>query len=324
MRNPTAFVSYSWDNEAHQQWVINLVNDLRKNGIDAKLDVHITQTNTVNLNQMMVSNLRENDYIIVVLTENYADRANKFQGGVGFETILSLPILQHNLNKIIFINRCQGNFQDAFPFHLEGYYAINFSNDGEFDKSFKELIHRILNEPLYEVEPLGKLPDLSKSTTIQQTERISTSITDFKIPNLKGITDKEIDEFLYQSFQDITKLMIDLLRQVASNNSNFEFSENKIDNTKSIFKIYLDGSHKTSIKIWLGGMFGRETIQLAYGRNIDVYADNSCNESITHKIDEDNNLSLKLTMNLFMNEDPDTPEKVVKNIWKNNIMNCLK
>ncbi|MFY7877224.1 MAG: toll/interleukin-1 receptor domain-containing protein, partial [Pirellula sp.] len=35
---PTAFISYSHDNEEHKRWVRQLAAHLRLNGIDAKLD----------------------------------------------------------------------------------------------------------------------------------------------------------------------------------------------------------------------------------------------------------------------------------------------
>ncbi|MBE9202649.1 hypothetical protein IQ218_03145 [Synechocystis salina LEGE 06099] len=33
------FISYSWDNESHQNWVVQLANSLRECGIDANVDV---------------------------------------------------------------------------------------------------------------------------------------------------------------------------------------------------------------------------------------------------------------------------------------------
>ena len=42
MKNPTVFISYSWDNPRHKEWVTT-ANELRRNGIDATLDEFITQ-----------------------------------------------------------------------------------------------------------------------------------------------------------------------------------------------------------------------------------------------------------------------------------------
>ncbi|NHA32769.1 hypothetical protein AXF43_25260 [Bacillus paranthracis] len=58
----SVFISYSWDSPEHQQWVMDLVDLLRENGVDASFDMLETQSQTVNLNAMMVSNVRDNDY----------------------------------------------------------------------------------------------------------------------------------------------------------------------------------------------------------------------------------------------------------------------
>jgi hypothetical protein len=149
MEHKSAFISYGWDSEEHKQLVMDFANLLRRNGVNATIDRFITQSNTTNLNAMMIKNMRNNDFIIVVLTEKFAEKADNFQGGVGFETLLSLPILQENPDKLIFVLRHKSNFRNAFPFHLQGYYAINFSDDRNFDESFEELLHRIQDVPLY-------------------------------------------------------------------------------------------------------------------------------------------------------------------------------
>jgi nucleotide-binding universal stress UspA family protein len=35
---PTAFVSYSWDDDAHEEWVLQLATRLRRHGVEVTLD----------------------------------------------------------------------------------------------------------------------------------------------------------------------------------------------------------------------------------------------------------------------------------------------
>ncbi|MHB1421331.1 MAG: toll/interleukin-1 receptor domain-containing protein, partial [Bacillota bacterium] len=123
-KNSTAFISYSWDSEEHKDWVTSLVNLLRNNGVDATFDVFETQKGTVNLNAMMLKNIKDNDYTIIVLTQNYAKKADAFQGGVGFETNMLISYIQENLQKIIPIMRCKGDKAKAAPFYLSGVHYI--------------------------------------------------------------------------------------------------------------------------------------------------------------------------------------------------------
>lgn len=321
--NKTAFISYSWDSTSHQEWVVRLANKLRKDeGVDAKVDVFETQTSTVNLNQMMISNMRDNDFVIFVLTEKYAEKADALEGGVGFETMLSLPVLRKNPNKLIFLMRHQGNFEKAFPFHLDGYYAIDFSNDNQFEEKFEELLYRIDGVPLYKMEPVG-VPRVRQSRDLGKLESSDLNFFDIEIPSLKRITDRDIEKFMKDSFQQMVRLLNSLFSKVQSANPNFEFDQDDIDNYKKVFKIYVDGENVNTIKIWFGGMLGRNSINLSYGRYINM-SDNSTNEMLTYEIDDRKKLKLKMTMSMFGNKNVSTPEEIVKEIWKNNIAHSIK
>jgi hypothetical protein len=312
----SAFISYSWDSDEHQKWVMNLCNKLRRNGINASMDVYETQKGTVNLNQMMVKNMRENDYVIIVLTEKYAEKADNFEGGVGFETILSLQTLRTNPDKFIFITRHKGDFENAFPSHLRGYYAIDFSDDASFDKKFDELLHKIYRVPLYEDEPIGEVPVLKPKV-------VSGVFSDIDIPNLRRITDKDKDEFLTRSFLEMKYLFVKLFQSIQEANSNFEFLEEEINHTKVSFKLCVDGNIKTAVTMWISNMFRSKSINLRYGISWNNALDNSYNESIVCEVDKNKNLKLKMTMNFHGDMKADTPETIVKEIWKNNLAHYI-
>ncbi|AOT70555.1 hypothetical protein [Geosporobacter ferrireducens] len=94
------------------------------------------------------------------MTENYAKKADSRQGGVGFETMLTTPVLLENKDKLVFITRHNGDRSKAIPFHLKSFYVIDFSDGTKFNEKFKELLHRIYKVPLYEKAIIGKKPNL--------------------------------------------------------------------------------------------------------------------------------------------------------------------
>ena len=49
MTAPKTFVSYSWSDPQHQQWVIDLATQLRENGVDVILDKWVECTPKVRL-----------------------------------------------------------------------------------------------------------------------------------------------------------------------------------------------------------------------------------------------------------------------------------
>lgn len=327
------FISYSWDSKSHQEWVLHLVNQLRIKGVNATADVFETQSKSINLYKMMVNHLRDSDYIIIVLTEEFAKKADSFQGGVGFESQLTLPFIKENDNKLITIARHQGNLNDVFPFHLEGQHVIDFSNNLTFDEKLEELLYRIYEKEIYHVEPLGEIPTFEskipsrelneQQDNLNKASPFHVDFSDLNLSNSKRITDRDVDLFLKESFKELINLFDALFKEVKSVNPNFDYDQDKFGDYKSIFKLYIDGSSATQVKIWYGNHIGGNTINLSYDA-ITSASDNSWNEMITHIINEKNQLALKMSMNIFGGNNASTPEGIVKEVWKNKISHYIK
>src|SRR5450755_4013835 len=82
--HPTAFVSYSWDDDFHKKWVAQLASRLRTDGVDVRLD----QWHAVPGDQLphfMEREIRDNNYVIVVCTQHYKKKSDSRSGGVGYE-----------------------------------------------------------------------------------------------------------------------------------------------------------------------------------------------------------------------------------------------
>jgi hypothetical protein len=318
----SAFVSYSWDGESHKRWVLELTNGLRRKGIAAELDLFITQSGTVNLNQMMIKKLRDSDFIIVVLTESYADKADGFKGGVGYETLLSLPLLQEHPEKLIFITKHRGDFKAVFPFHLRGYYAIDFSDDANYNEAFEELLHRIYNVPLYEMEPIGEIPDLKPRSALQIAETRSDKFFDaISIPNIKGVTDFDKLQYMEWSYQEINRYLRLLFEEIKSSNLGFHYTDEKVTEKKHIYRLFVDGQMRSGVKIWIGNSLGAKTptISLKFDANLDYNHDGSMNESISCEETTDNRLTLRMIFNLFGEKGPHDPKSIVNEIWRSHL-----
>jgi hypothetical protein len=313
-KNPTAFISYSWDSPQHQKWVVNFANRLREKGIDATIDVFETQKGTTNLYSMMADNIRIKDFVLAILTNNYKERADKMSGGVGFETRLLLPLIQSNKDKIIPIIR-EKDKTDTVPFYLQGVYYIDFSDDTKFEEKFKELLYRLLDVPIYEASPLGGIPNLR---SMNSKELNDDKFNDYSslIPSFKKITDLDKNRFMKDSFEKMKKVFTKLLKDTKIKNPNFEYEQEDLTSKKVLFKMYIDGNLKYSIKMWVGSNFSKiDNINFSYG-NMIYQGDNSMNEIVTCEIDSHNNLSLKRTMNIFSENESCAAEDIAKEIWK--------
>lgn len=319
-KNPKVFISYSWDSEEHEEWVMRFYATLRKNGIDAKLDKFETQDKTVNLNHMMVENIRDNDYTIVIMTDKYAEKANQLSGGVGTETQMLYYYTLTNTNKIIPVKR--DNNEKCIPFYLKGLSYIDFSNDEKLSESFEKLIRKILGAKKYENIDLGEIPNLQSQKIESFDINIGKgnnehSIYDDLIPNLNSLiepSDLDKDKFIRESYTEIKTKLLDVLKLTKERNSEFEYELEEITTQKYKINMYLSRRYKNSIKIWINNsVYGREkSICLSYGKYISD-SDTSMNEIITCVVDETNQLFLKMMME--HNNKNMTSDQVFRSIW---------
>jgi hypothetical protein len=312
-KHPSIFVSYSWDSKEHQEWVKRLVDDLKAKGIEATFDQEETKSRTINLYRMMISAFKDYDYVILVLTENYAKKSDNLEGGVGFETQLSYQFLDENENKLIFI--AKGD-KKVFPFHLKGYYAIDFTNSKDYQKKLEELVNRIKNND-----------NKSNFSFDQNTKNEKSSIDNFEIPDIREITDIEKEKFMKESFVKIRSDLKLLFEKIKEKNNNFEYIYEEVSSNKSIFKLYKNGNFINGIKIWLCNLFGGTTYNICFSYGNNLGNDNSLNEQLTFVITENNELKLKYNFSSNFTSNNDNlvnPDEIVNNIWESHIKNIIK
>jgi hypothetical protein len=104
--NPRVFVSYSYDDHAHVEWVRQLATELRNGGVDAMLD-QWDLTAGQDLAQFMEQGIAAADRVILVCTEAYVRKANAGAGGVGYEKMIVAKEIVANVatNKFVPIVR---------------------------------------------------------------------------------------------------------------------------------------------------------------------------------------------------------------------------
>lgn len=322
MKNPKVFVSYSWDSQEHKDWILALVTELRKNGIDAQYDEFILQKGTVNMNQMMIEQIRDSDYTIIVLTDKYAEKAESFTGGVGYETSLLINEIKENIQKIIPVIRFKGDKSKVIPFYLKGISYNDFSDDNKFYSDFEDLKCKILKKDRIVIEPLGPIPNLyPKDITIDNfNNNISTN--NVLIPDFRQITDSDKIIFMINSYNNIIQQLSDLGEQTKHKNPNFDYKIDIVTNKELIIKYYINGMEKKTVKIWLSNILSKHgDIMLSYDQN--YFSNTSWNESIGCEIDKNKNLKLKMTMQSYGNTDLKDENEVGIEIWMN-IIEYLK
>ena len=156
---PKAFISYSWDDEGHKAWVLNLANRLRSNGVDVILDrYYLTAGKSVT--HFVENSLRDAQKVIIIFTPNYKLKADKRDGGVGYEySIMNISLYQNQSgnDKIVPVLRT-GSMSDSIPDFMQQYIHIDLRNDATFETSYIDLLREIYNEPSIKMPEIGKRP----------------------------------------------------------------------------------------------------------------------------------------------------------------------
>ena len=110
------------------------------------------------LPHFMETQLAACDFVLMICTEKYVEKANAGEGGVGYEKMImtSSLISRIDSNKVIPIVRQKGT--NKRPTFMQSKLYIDFSNDDEVEYSFDDLLRTLLNAPLYEKPPIGTAP----------------------------------------------------------------------------------------------------------------------------------------------------------------------
>jgi len=157
MAIPKVFISYSHDSQEHKKWVLDLATRLRNTGVDAIIDQWELKPGD-DLPHFMETHLAASDYVLMICTNRYVEKANSGVGGVGYEKMIVTFDLIKNIdsNKVIPIIRQSGTRN--VPTFLKTKLFIDFSRTDDFEFSYDELIRTLHNSPLYVKPKIGNSP----------------------------------------------------------------------------------------------------------------------------------------------------------------------
>ncbi|MEO8210416.1 MAG: toll/interleukin-1 receptor domain-containing protein [bacterium] len=155
------FISYSWDSEEHKKWVLQLADKLSQNNIYVILDQYDI-TPGKNLDFFVEDSIKIANKVLIILTENYALKADNRVGGVGQEYSIIRSDISQDLKiqilKYIPVLR-EGDLILSCPSFLRPLIRHDMRNNDLFDETFDDLIRFIYEKPKVERPLLGPPPD---------------------------------------------------------------------------------------------------------------------------------------------------------------------
>lgn len=142
------FLSYTSTDDLHQKWVENLGTFLRRNGINARLDVWHLRTG-MDLPQFMTNELMLADRVLIISNEKYAAKANGRHGGVGWESMIiqgDMSKRPPDSTKYLAIVKCE-EINDGLPDYLRSKYVVHWKNDSNEIQLQQKILKELLFTP---------------------------------------------------------------------------------------------------------------------------------------------------------------------------------
>jgi len=160
--HPRAFISYAWEGDDHQAWVTTLAERLQgESGVEIIYDQWGLQPGA-DKQHFMEQSVRAQDFVIIICTETYADRANNRVGGVGIETNIITGEMAGDLlsKKFIPVLRL-GAFNDSLPSYIKTKMGVDLRGNPYKEAEYDRLIRVLHGEPI-QGPPIAPKPDFSK------------------------------------------------------------------------------------------------------------------------------------------------------------------
>ncbi|MEZ8826849.1 TIR domain-containing protein [Vibrio amylolyticus] len=226
MENTKLFISYSWSNPTHEQWVVDLANDLSESGVHVILDKWDLKEghDSVAFMEKMVTDPKITK-VAMICDEVYASKADGRSGGVGTETQI--------ISREVYENQEQGKFVAIIPerdsqgkAHLPTYYKsriyIDLSEPDNYADNFEKLLRWIYDRPLYTRPEIGKRPSF-----LDESDRISLGTTATHKRAISAI--KENKPFASGALDEYFSTFVSNLEKFRITEKDGEFDDQVVD-----------------------------------------------------------------------------------------------
>lgn len=158
----SVFISYSHDSDKHKRWVGELVQDLRQQLNSSNVDFVFDQSDLKpgqDMARFMERGISDSDYVLVICTSNYNQKADSGHGGVGYEKMIITSELLTNQDTHKFIPIVRNVMSARLtPLCLSTRLYVDLSDNANYDTGINEVCNvlgQTLTEPSSKSLPKG-------------------------------------------------------------------------------------------------------------------------------------------------------------------------
>jgi hypothetical protein len=197
------FLHYSWDNEAHKDWVLNLANRLVADGVDLFFDRYDLKPGSNNTHFM--EQIEKADKVVLIMSEGYKVKADDRKGGIGYEfQMVTTQLAKKLFENSKYIPVLKGVSADlCIPAILQSFLYIDMSSDILFENRYLELLRGIYDEPVVVKPQLGTKPSFPKVSQNKESSPKKSTATVFELGWSKKKTKKVLGKAqVYDGLQE--------------------------------------------------------------------------------------------------------------------------
>jgi hypothetical protein len=213
LNTPKLFISYSWSNPSHEQWVVDLATEINNSGVEVILDKWDLREghDSVAFMEKMVTDSSINK-VLMICDQTYASKADGRAGGVGTETqIISREVyeMQAQDKFVAVVAEKDAEGKPYLPTYYKSRIYINLSESERYADEFDRLLRWIFDKPLYIKPEIGKPPSFltESNSPLLGTSTLAKRVLDgFK--NDKPYTRGALDEYLSLFAENLEKFRI--------------------------------------------------------------------------------------------------------------------
>lgn len=140
---PIVFISYSWDTEEYKEWIRNFSKQLNDSGINVILDQNDLVLGDP-LPMFMEQSIAKSDYVLIMCTPKYKEKADSRKGGVGYEeSIITSDVLFNQNHRKYITVLASGTWETSTPIWANGKYGVDLTQEETYIDEFHKLVHTI-------------------------------------------------------------------------------------------------------------------------------------------------------------------------------------
>jgi hypothetical protein len=182
--NPKLFISYSWTNQDHEAWVLQLATELQESGVEVILDKWDLKDghDAHAFMERMVTD-PEITKVLIVSDKKYVEKADGRSGGVGTETQIISPEIYRSQNQDKFVAIVRERDEEGraiLPVYYRTRKYIDFSDPTTEAENFEMLLRWVFGQPLYKKPALGQKPaflsEEARSVSLGTSSRVKRAL----------------------------------------------------------------------------------------------------------------------------------------------------